>query len=49
MGQSRWERFIEWICKKFGHKKSKYSWVFEGRHFDSCKRCGIVYELNKGE
>lgn len=46
MGYSRWDKIINWICKKFGHKCGD-SWVFNGETRCVCKRCKVVYKEDR--
>lgn len=34
-------RFIEWICKVFGHR-SEFTHIHEGNRHYICKRCGAI-------
>jgi len=45
MGEDRWKRFLNFICRHFGHTPAKGSkpWEFKGREWTVCGRCKYVY------
>lgn len=47
MGYTWKQRFINWICRTFGHRQDKRNtWDYKGIN-TVCKRCHICYKLSE--